>query len=209
TVFKMCVLTIVAFGRWLLRTRPDLTSLAPSREPLDIVGEATVRVDPLPVPEPGRSASQADILEYAAVALLVDRARLAVSSFELSEVNMAVVIKICERLEGIPLAIELACAKFGVLPLEQVSARLDDRFRLVAGSRRGVLARHQTLEATLDWSYDLLDGQERTLLARLSVFSGGASFEAVQAVCRDQDVGLDILEPLSRLVTKALVTLDQ
>jgi len=200
---------VAALGRELLRTSPDLTILATSREPLDIMGEATVRVDPLPVPEPGRSASQADILEYAAVALLVDRARLAVSSFELSEVNMAVVIKICERLEGIPLAIELACAKFGVLPLEQVSARLDDRFRLLAGSRRGVLARHQTLEATLDWSYDLLDGQERTLLARLSVFSGGASFGAVQAVCRDQDVGLDILEPLSRLVTKSLVTLVQ
>jgi non-specific serine/threonine protein kinase len=130
-----------------------------------------------------------------------------VSSFELSEANMATVIRICERLEGIPLAIELASAKFGILPLEQLSARLDDRFRLLAGRKSGALARHQTLEATLDWSYDLLDGQERTLLARLSVFSGGASFEAVEAVCGGQDVGVDVLEPLSQLVSKSLVTL--
>src|SRR4029078_7885892 len=117
--------------------------------------------------------------------------------------------QICGRLDGIPLAIELAAARVNVLPVEKIAERVDDRFRLPTGGRRTALPRQQTLRALIDWSYDLLSGPERALLRRLSVFAGGWTLEAAEAVCRDERVeGWEVIDLLTSLVDKSLVAYD-
>ena len=163
----------------LLRTCPALRVLVTSREPLGITGETVQVVPPLPVPEaPDATEALGDgtlerLLENPAVRLFVDRARAVAPRFVLGADDAAALIRICRRLDGIPLAIELAAARVRVLSVEQIAARLDDRFRLLTGGSRTAPARQQTLRATLDWSHALLAEPERVLFRRLAVFAGG------------------------------------
>ena len=140
-----------------------------------------------------------------AVQLFVERAAAIKPGFDLNEHNAPAVAQICQRLDGIPLALELAAARVGMLTPEQIAARLDDRFRLLTGGSRTALPRQQTLRSLIDWSYDLLSEPERLLFCQLSVFVGGWSLEAAEAVCPD----LDVLELLAQLVKKSLVVAEE
>jgi predicted ATPase/DNA-binding SARP family transcriptional activator len=162
-------------------------------------------VPPLGVPGP-RAQAAGQIARYAAVQLFADRATAVQRAFVLDDVTAPAVSRICRRLDGIPLAIELAAARVSILPPPQLAARLDDCFDLLTSGNRGVLPRHQTLRAAIDWSYRLLAGPERELLCRLSVFAGGFDLEAAEEVCADELVGpAGVLESLSRLVDQSLV----
>jgi predicted ATPase/class 3 adenylate cyclase len=203
----------------LLRACPHLTVLATSREALGIAGEVTWRVPSLAVPEgaAGRPAPDAaGLARSAAVRLFADRAAAVRPGFAVTAENAAPVAQVCVRLDGIPLAIELAAARVRVLPPGQLLARLEDRFRLLTGGSRTALERHQTLQAAVDWSYDLLTGPERALFARLSVFAGGWTLEATEAVGADSDDpaggGIEpdgVLDLLTRLVDKSLVVAEE
>jgi predicted ATPase/DNA-binding SARP family transcriptional activator len=165
----------------LLAGCPDLRVLTTSREALRIGGETTWLVAPLATPA-GRSLSPALLLQGEAVRLFVDRARAARPGFALTEHNASAVLQICRRLDGLPLALELAAARLGTLPVEAIADRLDDCFALLTGGSRTALPRQQTLRATMDWSYGLLSPARQALLRRLSVFVGGCTAEAAAAV---------------------------
>jgi len=165
---------------------PAVRILATSREPLTTAGERVYPVAPLPVPSP--SVSVGDALAVPALRLFADRAAAAVYGFRLTAENLPAVAEICRRLDGLPLAIELACARLRTLPAAELAARLDDRFRLLTGGSRAALPRHQTLLAVVEWSWDLLTEAERTLARRLAVFAGGATPEAAEAVCADESL---------------------
>jgi non-specific serine/threonine protein kinase len=184
----------------LLAAAPGLRVLATSREPLGVPGEAV-----WPVPALDVSAGADEALECEAVALFRDRASLARPGFETTEANAAMVATLCQRLDGNPLAIELAAARMRVLSVEEILERLDDRFRLLSGGQRAAPPRHQAMRATLDWSYDLLTDEERAFFRRLSVFAGGWTLVAAEAVV-DASLAPDVLDLLSRLVDKSLVT---
>ncbi len=195
----------------LLRACPDLTILASSREQLGIAGETAFRVPSLSIPELHQSPSLETLAHYEAVQLFVDRARLALPEFAVTSKNANALAQICQRLDGIPLAIELAAARVNVLGIEQIAARLGNAFRLLTGGSRTALPRQQTLRALMDWSYNLLSDAERALLRRLSVFAGGWTLEAAEAIGADEDVaGLiqpdDVLDLLTQLVNKSLVS---
>ena len=187
-----------------------LRILATSREPLNVSDEVVWRVPPLSLamvdgPAAGEAASEAAASE--AVQLFVSRARSAHPEFELNDENAAAVVAICRKLDGIPLAIELAAARVRVLPPDGILQRLDDRFRLLTGGRRDGLPRHQTLRATIDWSYELLSQPERLLLARLAVFRGAWPLEAAESICADEALdALDVLDLAGRLVERSLVS---
>jgi predicted ATPase/DNA-binding SARP family transcriptional activator len=191
----------------LLARCPRLSVLATSREPLGIAGEVLQPVGPLAVPD--GDVSPAEALAYPAVRLLADRAAAARPGFAVDQATTGPVLRICRALDGMPLAIELAAARLHALSPEQVAARLDDRFRLLADGRRPVAGRHQTLRAVIDWSWELLGPAEQVLLRRLSVFAGGATLEAVERVCAGPaPAGLDpdeVLYLLAGLVGKSLV----
>lgn len=194
----------------LLRACSDLRILATSREGLDVPGEQVWPVPTLPLAPKNANLNAAAAAPYGAVRLFVERAAAAAPDFTLSDANAATVARICRRLDGIPLAIELAAAWAGVLPEAEIERRLDDRFRFLTRGPRTVLPRQQTLEALIDWSHDLLAPGERTLLRRLSVFAGGFTLEAAEAVCAasEDDPVLpraDVLDSLFRLVAKSLV----
>ena len=217
-----------AFADALLRACPELRILATSRQGLGIAGETTFRVPPLALPSPlkaltlpvprageihelvagppqspGRNQSPT---ESEAVRLFVERAQAATPTFALTDRNVEAVEQICWRLDGIPLAIELAAARVAVLSPEQIAARLGDRFGLLTGGSRTALPRYRTLRALLDWSHDLLDDEERVLLRRLAVFAGGWSLEAAESVCSGDGLAPNkILDLLSGLVAKSLV----
>jgi len=194
----------------LLRACPSLQILATSREPLAILGELTYRVPTLSVPDLRNGASLQQIAEYEAVRLFLERAVFAVPNFSLTRENARVVAEICHRLDGMPLAIELAAARVKGMSVRQIAARLDDRFRLLTAGGRTVLPRHQTLRATMDWSYDLLSPPERVLLRRLSVFAGGWALEAAEGVCAGESLDRgDILDLLTRLVDRSLVVTEE
>jgi predicted ATPase/DNA-binding SARP family transcriptional activator len=194
----------------LLRDCPGVQILATSRESLGIAGEVTYRLPALASPDPGRLPSLECMLQYEAVQLFLDRATSATPSFTLTEANAPAVAQICSRLDGIPLAIELAAARVKVLSVEQIAGRLDDRFRLLTGGSRTALPRQQTLRGLIDWSYDLLTDPERTLLARISVFAGGWTLEAAEGVCTGDGIAAeDVLELLAQLVDKSLVLVDE
>ena len=191
----------------LLRACPNLKILATSREALGIAGEVTYRVPPLSRPDPRRVQSLEQLTQFESVRLFVERGVYSQPRFALTDVNARAVAHICHQLDGIPLAIELAAARVKVLTVDQIAVRLDDRFRLLIGGSRTGLPHHQTLRAAMDWSYDLLSEQERTLLRRLSVFAGGFHLEAVEAVCAGDGVHADgVLDLLANLVDKSLVT---
>jgi predicted ATPase len=167
-------------------------------------------VPPLHVTFPTQTSRADSIAEYEAVRLFRDRAVAALSTFSVTENNARAIAQLCYRLDGIPLAIELAAARVKVLTPEQISARLDDRFRLLSVGSRTAVPRQQTLRALVDWSYDLLSDQEKTLFRRLSVFAGGWSLEAAEAVCVADPIGPgEVLDRLSALVDKSLVLADQ
>jgi predicted ATPase/DNA-binding CsgD family transcriptional regulator len=187
----------------LLHSRRHLRVLITSREPLRVPGEIVWRVPPLSLPAP-RSAIQSEALR-----LFVDRARAVQPGFSLTNANRAATEEICRRLDGIPLAIELAAAWVKTLSVQEIAGYLDDRFQLLTGGGRTALPRQQTLKGTLDWSYGMLSDVERMLLRRVSIFEGGWSVEAVRAVCAGDDFSqAGVLACLDGLVDKSLVNAD-
>jgi DNA-binding NtrC family response regulator/predicted ATPase len=192
----------------LVRACPLLRVLATSRERLNIPGESMFRVPPLALPD-DTARGVGDLARSEAVRLFVERARLVDPEFALTDENAPAVGELCRRLDGLPLAIELAAARVRLLSVEQIVARLNDRFRLLTEGGRTTIARQQTLRAALDWSHDLLSPPERTLLRRLSVFAGGFTLEAVEAVCAGQGVEApQVLDLLAQLVDKSLVIVE-
>lgn len=192
----------------LLLNCPALQVLVTSREGLGIGGEVCWQVPPLSLLET-KTLSQLDLAQLArseSVQLFLERARLGSPEFALTSHNANLIAAICESLDGLPLAIELAAARVKVLSLEQIAIRLQDRFRLLTGGSRTDLPRHQTLQATLDWSYGLLSSSEQILLRRLSVFAGGWDLEAAEAVAAGGDIkAAEVLDSLTQLVNKSLV----
>ena len=197
-------------AEYLLRRCPDLHVLATSREVLGMQGERVHRVASLSVPDLRRPCSAAELGEFEAVRLFIDRAGLSQPGFALTDENAPEVARICAHLDGIPLAIELAAARLASLSVDAIAARLDSRFRLLTGGTRTALSRHQTLRAAMEWSYDLLSEPERALLRRLSVFAGGFTLEAAQALgATDRADEMAVLELLGRLVDKSMVQLER
>ncbi len=193
----------------LLRSCEGLTVMATSREPLGVPGEAVYRLEPLRVPSEEVTQAEA-LLEYEAVRLFVERARLAKTDFAPSDEGLAAVAQICRRLDGIPLALELGAARVRTFTPQQILTRLDDRFRLLSGGDRTALARQQTLRALIDWSYDILSPPEQALLRRLSAFAGGCFIEAAEEVCDAQDLpNADVLDSFPRLVDKSLLAVEE
>ena len=192
----------------VLRGAPEVRILATSREPLHIPGEHTYPVFPLTVPD--RKATADELLRSDSVQLFVERARLQIPGFALSEPEAPAVAELCARLEGIPLALELAAARMRSLSVEQINARLHDRFKLLTGGSRTALERQQTLRALVNWSYDLLQENEQLVLDRLSIFVGGFDLPAAEAVCGAEPlVPEDILDLVSSLVDKSLVMFER
>lgn len=193
----------------LLRSCPGLVVLATSREPLGVEGEVTFRVPSLSLPEPNERQQIDAITQYEGVRLFIDRALRARPNFEVNNDNAPAVAEICQRLEGIPLAIELAAARVRLLTADQIASGLTDRFHLLTGGARTALPRQQTLRASVDWSYELLSEEERLLLMRLSVFAGGFSLDAVEEVCEGGGIERRrILDLVSSLVDKSLVVVE-
>jgi predicted ATPase/class 3 adenylate cyclase len=193
----------------LVRSCSAVRIVVTSREALGVPGEAILPIASLTTPEVGSTVVARDLGAVDACRLFVERAMAVQPTFALTDGNARSVAQLCRRLDGIPLAIELAAARVRALPVEQIAARLDDRFRLLTGGSRAAVARHQTLAATIDWSYDLLTEPERAVLRRLSVFAGGAALEAAEFVCAGDPVEpIEILDLLGRLVEKSLVFTD-
>jgi predicted ATPase/class 3 adenylate cyclase len=189
----------------LLRNCPEVRVLASSREGLGIAGETTYHVLSLSVPESEREATPDTLAPCDSARLFLDRAQSHHPSFGITDRNAPAVAQICRRLDGIPLAIELAAARVRAMPVEQLAGRLSDCFRLLTGGSRTALPRQQTLKAALDWSYDLLAEQEKVLYARLSVFAGGCTLEAAEAVCSGEGIAdSDVLDLLTSLVDKSM-----
>jgi predicted ATPase/class 3 adenylate cyclase/DNA-binding CsgD family transcriptional regulator len=189
----------------MLRSCPRACLLVTSREPLGISGEYVFRVPPLPVP-PADLAAPDKLAAFESVQLFAEHAAMHRQGFAVDEANAAAVAAVCVRLDGIPLALELAAARLGSLSVSEVSSRLDQRFRLLTGGSRTALPRHQTLRALIDWSYDLLSSQERIVLDRLAVFAGGWTLEAAEAVTSAGGTAdWQVLDLLAALVGKSLV----
>ncbi len=189
----------------LLARCPGLRVLATSREPLAITGEVVFPVGPLELPREGAPAAEVVLAE--AVRLFADRAESAAPGFRVDSANSATVGEICRRLDGLPLALELAAARLRSMTVGQIAERLDDRFRLLTGGSRTSLPRHRTLRAVVEWSWDLLEKPERVLAARLSVFPAGAQVDSITAVAADDDLlpAVDVVYVLAALVEKSIV----
>ncbi|HVC80067.1 MAG TPA: tetratricopeptide repeat protein [Chloroflexota bacterium] len=190
----------------LLRACPHLSVLATSREPLRIPGEAIWQVPTLAVPDPAKPLLLEEFTRCESVQLFVERARALLPTFAVVEEDMPAIAQICRRLDGIPLALELAAARTSVLSVEQIAARLDNCFELLTGGARTVVNRQRTLKAAMDWSFALLSPREQLLFGRLSVFAGGFGLDAVEAVCGGPDLPKEaILNLLSSLLDKSLI----
>ena len=186
------------------RECPGVTVLATSREGLAIDGEQLIALPPMEVGEPGDDVGR--LAHTDAVSLFVERARNIKADFGLSDGNAEAVVEICRRLDGVPLAIELAAARVIALNPAELLRRLDHRFKVLAGGRRGAVGRHATLRAAIDWSYELLKPDEQRLLARMAVFSGGCTLEAIETVCSDDAVDPEsVLDLITNLVARSLV----
>jgi predicted ATPase/DNA-binding NarL/FixJ family response regulator len=200
-----------------LHASRELRILATSRESLGIAGETAYRVPSMPSPDPQLQIPIEQLTEYDAARLFVERATQALSTFRVTPANAAAIAQVCFRLDGIPLAIELAAARVKALAVDMIAERLGGRFSLLTGGSRTALPRQQTLRALIDWSYDLLSEPERVLLQRLSVFAGGWTVEAAEVVCADEKepganrapTHIDTLDLLTHLVDKSLVVLDE
>ena len=193
----------------LLRSLPNLTVLATSREALGMSGETVWLAPPLSLPDPDRRLSAAQRVTCDAIRLFIDRATAVFPRFTLTEQNAVAVATVCRRLDGIPLAIELAAARLTSLSAEQIAGRLDDRFRLLTRGNRTV-SRHQTLRTAIDSSYDLLSDRERALFRRLTVFAGGFTLDGAKAVCSDGALSAgEIVDLLTLLVDKSILSMDR
>ena len=192
----------------LLATAPQLKIVTSSRKALNLYGEREFPVPPLELPHAENESVLENLIENEAVILFVERARSAHPNFALTKDNAFAVAEICRRLDGLPLALELAAARIKLLQPQAILSRLDDKLKLLTGGARDLPTRHQTLRNTLEWSYDLLNPDEQILFARLGVFVGGTTFEAVEAVC-NSDGKLDILESLTSLVNNSLLRQDE
>ncbi len=192
----------------LLRECPDVALLATSREALTLPGERAYRIPPLAVPRDGIPAPE-EALHYGAVELFVDRMRAVDSRVALNRENVEPIVEICRRLDGLPLALELAAARTAVLSPAQICTRLDSVFDVLTGDGAAAVPRHRTMRAVIDWSYELLSSQAVLIFTRLAVFAGGFSLESASAVCCDERLpAAGMLELLSSLVAQSLVTPD-
>ncbi len=192
-------------AEYLLTHCANLRILATSREALGITGEVVYQVPALSLPASQPQETSDSLMGYESIGLFVERAG-ARSGFTLTEQNATAVLQICQQLDGIPLALELAAARTELLSAEDIAERLNDRFNLLSQGNRTALPRHQTLRAAIGWSYDLLSHKERVLFRRLAVFAGGWTFQEVQAVCSGDGIDVDeILDLLAHLVDKSLV----
>jgi predicted ATPase/DNA-binding CsgD family transcriptional regulator len=190
----------------MLRSAPNVRVIATCREPLQVAGEHVVPVTPLQVPGEDGAEPLAQVLQNEAVALFTERAAAASGGFALTDSNQAAVVGLCRRLDGLPLAIELAAVRTRVLSVDEVLERLRDRFALLTGGSRAALPRHQTLQATIDWSYGLLTEREQSLLRRLSAFAARFTLEDAESVCSSGELPpTDALDLLSSLVEKSLL----
>ena len=185
----------------LLASAPELKLLVTSRTPLHLSGEHEFLVPPLSLPDPAHLPEPASMSQYEAVALFIDRAQAVKGDFAVTSTNAPAIAEMCVRLDGLPLAIELAASRAKLLSPQALLARLEQRFDLLTGGRRDMPARQQTLRATIDWSYGLLGREEQTLLMRLAVFIGGCTLEAVEAVCG----GTGLLTHLATLIDSSLL----
>jgi predicted ATPase/DNA-binding SARP family transcriptional activator len=202
--------TCAQLAEKLLHASPGLRILATSREALEIPGEQVFLVPSLSTPDPLHPGSEENVQQYEAVQLFVERASLIMPGFCVTAENATKIAQICRQLDGIPLALELAAANINLLRVEQIAARLENRFSLLSGGSRTALPRQRTLRASIDWSYNLLDDAEQKLLHRLSVFSGGWTLEAAESVCFDETLQTsEILEILTRLSHKSLVVVQR
>ena len=193
----------------LLKGTVDLHVLATSREPLRAEGEAIYRLSPLTTPSTSDRLSAEEALAFPAVELFVERAASSIDTFELIDEDAPVVADICRQLDGIALAIELAAGRVSTLGVKGVATHLKDRFRLLTRGKRTALPRHQTLEATLDWSYEMLPPRERATLRRLSVFPGNFALEGASAIAADSDITAgEVLDIVDELVSKSLISAD-
>jgi predicted ATPase/class 3 adenylate cyclase len=194
----------------LLRHSTESVVLTSSREALGIAGELIYRVPSLSLPHPKEPATPENLLPCESVRLFVERAQLHALQFTVTQANAPAVASICNRLDGIPLAIELAAARVRSLSVDELNQRLDQRFRVLTGGSRTALPRQQTLRSTIDWSYDLLNATEQALLCRLAVFSGGCTLEAVERVCAGDGIDeLAMLDVLTSLCDKSLLSVDE
>lgn len=195
----------------LLKSNPNMKILATGREALGVQGEVIWQVPSLSLPDAKQLPTVANLSQSEAVQLFIERATLIQPHFSMTNHNTSAVAQICFRLDGIPLAIELAAARVGGLNIDQIARRLDDRFHLLTGGSRTALERHQTLRAAIDWSYNLLSDDEKILLCRLSVFVGSWTLEGAEQICTGNDgISSDgVLDLLTHLVDKSLVILDE
>jgi predicted ATPase/DNA-binding CsgD family transcriptional regulator len=194
----------------LLSEADGLRILATSRQLLNVNGEQVFEVPPLSAPDPDWLSAAGSLIEYEAVRLFAERAAAVVPGFAITADNGPVVARLCQGLDGIPLAIELAAVRMRVLSAEQILERLDDRYRLLTRGSRTALERHQTLRAAIEWSYDLCSAPEQTLWRRLSVFSGGFDLEAAEQTCADQDIAReDVFDLVTGLVDKSVLAREE
>jgi predicted ATPase len=211
-IFDNCehvVETVAPIAAAILRAAPGVRIIATSRQALAIGDEEVVRIPSLDVPHSVADLSAPAVMEFAAVALFVSRATSVDRSFALSDDTAPIVADICRRLDGIPLAIELAAARIKVLSIPHLAERLNERFKLLTGGSRDVLPRQKTLHALLDWSYDLLTPQEQLLFTRLGIFAGGFALDAATGLCSGEGLDeIDILDLLGSLTDKSLVVAD-
>jgi predicted ATPase/class 3 adenylate cyclase len=200
---------VAAITNAVIRSCPEVRLLATSRQALGVSGEEVLRLPSLDVPHKIADLTSAAVAEFGAVALFVDRARSVDKSFVLTDDNAPIVAEICRRLDGIPLALELAAARVKILSIPTLAQRLNERFKILTGGSRTALPRQKTLGALIDWSYDLLTPQEQMLFSRLGIFAGGLSLDAATAVCSGEGLdAIDILDLLSSLTDKSLVVAD-
>ena len=194
----------------LLRSASELTILATSREPLRVSGEVVFRVPSLDIPDPEQTLEPQELLRYEAVLLFVERAGAAAPGFAVDDENAVDVARICLRLDGLPLALELAAGRLGALGPAAIVERLEDRFRVLRTAGHTSPTRQQTLSAALQWSHDLLEPDERTLFRRLAVFAGGFGLDGVESVCAGGDLDAPgIADVLARVVEKSLVAAEE
>jgi predicted ATPase/class 3 adenylate cyclase len=190
----------------LLTSCPDLKIITTSREAMNCQGEQTFRLPSLSMPDVNIDNTPEQLTQYEAVRLFIERALAVNPAFRVNKDNAPALAQICSQLDGIPLAIELAAARIKVLTLEKICEKLDDRFRLLTGGKRTALPRQQTLKALIDWSYDLLNDNEKLLFQRLSVFSGGWTLEAAEEICSDDNFdSYEIMDTYSHLLDKSLI----
>ena len=190
----------------VLEQAPSLKLLVTSREALHVYNEHEFPVPPLALPDAKKVVSANELSKFSAISLFVQRATAVRPNFEITDENAPIVAEICARLDGLPLAIELAAARIKLLSVSAMRTRLASRLQLLTGGARDLPARQQTLRQAIDWSYDLLAKPEQKLFRRLSVFFGGCTLEAVEAVCdTKKDLGVDVLDGMSSMVDKSLV----